>query len=559
MPNKMNTINNLQKHLTSRYQSFLTSPPNVGNSSVMEKSVENIRKRVGEVQGKPATDRIQDALTIAFTKGPKIAIQSHLRYICWGLTEIWGDTNRCILNEQKLFTITINEIQNLKSSEIPISAWRGLLTAYFGYDDKKYSESKNWLALRSMILIFIEEIKNKNKFKPKWVEIIEEHKNLLGNDPCERYSSSILEGNEQVLIPLREELKIPNRSWFWSQLFLSQVKIAIDKNDDDFLRILERLLQQIDNFKYASHDALIMMLERYQKSNMRNLPHIKLRESVISAWGSPHLERNTLWGFTTHEAKLMVKNWLVTKALEDFFNLLQADRAADERRLNFWLRYQQSIDYFHFALGPEVYSNKQVDYATFRKRFNDHICSLTSPGQRGNNAFILLIGNYVVVEFGLTGNACYIYEKNKIGLNFENTYPLDLNRLKSKRISICHLSHSSNWEYNFQQMLASLGIYPDNKLNKSSNIRQQTHSIESLISEFTTNTIKTTSSALNDNENIFIKEGLKIAHDYGLNTEDSRKKGGAFWIYLEKEQGLIADKLSKAGFKYFSGRGWWRK
>ena len=553
-------LENIQKHFVIRHQEYSTTPPVIGNVAEIDKAVEHIKKRVGEIQGKPATDRIQEALSLVFNEGPKIALKSHLRYICWGLSEPWGNTNKRIITESDLFNKTLLEIQKIQSSEIPMSAWRGLLAAYFGYEES-FSSTKNWLALRDMLSVHFKTIKNQKKFQPSWLIVLEEHEDLLSETPCERYGNAILSGNDSILVPLRDELKIPNTSWFWDKLFLSQVKIATEKNDNEFISLLDRLLSQIVNFKFSSDTALKMMLERYQQSNQRNIPHIPLRESAIESWGSPHLQMNARWGAVKAEAKLMVKTWLVTKALEDFFNLLQADRAADERRLNFWLRYQQSIDYFHFALGPDAATNRQTDYVSFKNRFRDHICNLTSPGQRSNNAFILSLGNYLVIEFGVTGNACYIYEKNKILLDLSIRRPLDLNYLKDKRKVLFHLSHQSGWEYNFEQRLERIGIYPDKKLNQIQQPLNKNVNNEYLGEKITPKLKQSEKTKIYSqaNENIFITAGIKIAEMYSLETEDFRSKGGAFWVRFDIEKGLVAEKLHRAGFKYYAGRGWWKK
>lgn len=537
-------LENIQRHCSIRHQAYSITPPVIGNPTSIEKSVENIKKRVGDIQGKPATDRIQEALSLIFNKGPKIALTSHLRYICWGLSEPWGDNKRRVLTESDLFDETIREIEK-RRKEIPMSAWRGLLAAYFGYEES-FDKPKNWESLRNMLLAHFDTIKNEKRFKPTWLIVLEEHNNLLSETPCDRYSNTIINGNESTLIPLREELKIPNTSWFWDKLFLSQVKFATEKNDNDFIKLLDRLLSQIVNFKFSSDTALKMMLERYQQSNQRNVPHIALRESVIESWGSPHLQMNARWGAVKPEAKLMVKTWLVTKALEDFFNLLQADRAADERRLNFWLRYQQSIDYFHFALGPDAATNRQTDYVSFKNRFRDHICTLTSPGQRSNNAFILSLGDYLVIEFGITGNACYIYEKSRMQLNLATKRPLDLNFLKDRGKDLFHLSHQSGWEYNFEHRLESIGIYPDKKLS-SMQPKQQTYN-----------------NSFDPSETL----RMLVSEGYSFEINDDRKNSGVFWIlcdinsktfYNNTSSKTVSEKLQRAGFKYHAGRGWWKK
>ncbi len=552
MSAQMNSIlEELRQHLAIRNNEYKDNPGLIGNQLSIEKAVENIKKKVGEKQGKPAADRIQEALTILFIKGPETALKSHLRYICWGLVEPWGTTHKRILTEPVLFDKTIHELEKLKSSEISMSAWRGLLAAYFGWvpDDPSPTGFRNWLELRRLLSKRFEVKKIKQDgFRPIWLHVLSEHTNLLGENPCDRYGSSLLSNDDSILKPLREELRIPPDSWFWSELLLSQIKAAVHGNDAVFLSALDKLLPQIEKFSFSTNDALTMILERYQQSAQRNLQHPQLSEEVIKAWGSPHLKRNALWGLVKSEVKSMVQNWLVVKALDDFFRLLQEDRAADERRLNFWLRYQQSIDYFHFALGPGANDNTQQDYQSFRTRFRDHICRLSSPGKRENNAFILKLGDYWVVEFGATGNACYMYEKNNIPFDIGKS-SLDMYYLKSKTKKIFWLSHHSDWEWEFEQKLKEIGINPDTDKQALKGTRRISYPP---IEQHAVSTPTIT-------RNPFLAAGMKIAEDYRLETQDELAKGGAFWVLWKNDKGLIADKLRHCGFKYYQSRGWWKK
>ncbi len=544
-------LEELRQHLAVRNYEYKDNPGLIGNQLSIETAVENIKKKVGEKQGKPATDRIQEALTILFKKGPEIALRSHLRYICWGLVEPWGDTHKRILTDPVLFDKTIHEIEKLKSSEISISAWRGLLAAYFGWvpGDPSPTGFKNWLELRRLLSKRFDTKKNtQDGFRPIWLHVLSEHINLLGDNPCDRYGPSLLSNDDSILEPLREDLRIPPNSWFWSELLLSQIKAATHGNDAVFFNALDKLLPQIANFSFSANEALKIILERYQISSQRNTQHLALSEEVINAWGSPHLERNARWGLVKSEVKSMVQNWLVVKALDDFFRLLQEDRAADERRLNFWLRYQQSIDYFHFALGPGANDNPQQDYQSFRTRFRDHICKLSSPGKRENNAFILKLGDFWVVEFGAVGNACYMYEKNGIPFDIGTNW-LDLNFLKDRKKAIFRLSHMSGWEWDFEQKLKEIGIHPDSDkelLKREVRIPNP---------KFDKHIVSTPVSIRNP----FLAAGMKIAEDYRLETQDELARGGAFWVLWKSDKGLIADKLRHCGFKYYQSRGWWKK
>jgi hypothetical protein len=545
-------LNNLERHLLIRLSEYQSNPVLIGNLASIEKAVTNIRKNVGNIQGRPTEDRIQEALTLLFTKGPDVALKTHLRYVFWGLIEPWGDKQKRALADAGLFNKIVREIEKLESFDIPFSAWRGLVSAYFGWVpvDREQVEFKNWLELRRLIL---SRVRYKQEgFKPAWFIVLIEHINLLGDSPCDRYGSALLNGDDAILKPLKDELKIPNISWFWSDLFLSQVKSAAETDDDRFLNHIEKLLPKVSEYKFSADAALTILLERYNQSKQRARPHILLREEAINFWGSPHLERNARWGQVKAETKAMIQNWLVVKALDDFFRLLQEDNAADERRLNFWLRYQQSIGYFHFALGPEANQNRHKDYQSFRTRFRDHICQLTSQGKRENNAFLLQIGRYWIVEFGAIGNACYIYESNNVPFDIASRY-MNLYILKDKRKAILNLSHNSDWEYRFDKKLNEIGIYPDKDLSLSKREIRNPHSkIDNPETKRFSHATLTYSSA--------ISEGKKIAEDYALKIDDQRYQiGGGFWILWDKPLGPIAERLSRAGYKFYQGRGWWHK
>ena len=212
------------------------------------------------------------------------------------------------------------------------------------------------------------------------------------------------------------------------------------------------------------------------------------------------------------------------------------------------MRYQQSIDYFHFALGPGANDNTQQDYQSFRTRFRDHICRLSSPGKRENNAFILKLGDYWVVEFGATGNACYMYEKNNIPFDIGKS-SLDMYYLKSKTKKIFWLSHHSDWEWEFEQKLKEIGINPDTDKQALKGTRRISYPT---IEQHAVSTPTIT-------RNPFLAAGMKIAEDYRLETQDELAKGGAFWVLWKNDKGLIADKLRHCGFKYYQSRGWWKK
>jgi very-short-patch-repair endonuclease len=52
---------------------------------------------------------------------------------------------------------------------------------------------------------------------------------------------------------------------------------------------------------------------------------------------------------------------------------------------------------------------------------------------------------------------------------------------------------------------------------------------------------------------------LSFLFDHGLKSEDNRKKGGALWIFANEGDASISSQLGAWGFKYATGKGWWKK
>ena len=54
------------------------------------------------------------------------------------------------------------------------------------------------------------------------------------------------------------------------------------------------------------------------------------------------------------EAREMILGWLRRRLIKDFFELLSEDRAAEPRRLNYWLRFEPAIEDMWFVLGSQA-------------------------------------------------------------------------------------------------------------------------------------------------------------------------------------------------------------
>lgn len=73
-----------------------------------------------------------------------------------------------------------------------------------------------------------------------------------------------------------------------------------------------------------------------------------------------------------------------------------------------------------FALVPQARQHRGQNFIDFEKRAQGRLLSLEAPGVPNNNAFVMKMGKWVVVEFGAEGNACFIFSADEL--------PFDLSR-----------------------------------------------------------------------------------------------------------------------------------
>ena len=116
----------------------------------------------------------------------------------------------------------------------------------------------------------------------------------------------------------------------------------------------------------------------------------------------------------TTSAREMVNGWLKVRLIKDFFGLLSEDRSADSRRLNYWLGFEPMIQDMWFALGADAVSDPRKEYGEFRQRANGRLLDLAGSTPTSNNAFLMHFGEYLVIEFGITDNACFVYRYDRL-------------------------------------------------------------------------------------------------------------------------------------------------
>jgi hypothetical protein len=290
-----------------------------------------------------------------------------------------------------------------------------------------------------------------------------------------------------------------------------------------------------------------------------------LRDAAIALIGNPWLHR-TAWdsyvldqnGQPDDDAREMVNGWLKVRLIKDFFDLLSEDRSADSRRLNYWLGFEPMIEDMWFALGADAMSDRRKDYAEFRQRANGRLLDLVGATPTINNAFLMHIGEYVVIEFGITGNACFAYRYNdlpariKRRLNSGTTQALiDIAELKEAGYEV-RLLHQGSWEPKFDAAICPLlGFMPSGGGDpRSSRGAVPAKNVQDVRTSAPVYPWRTSFSRL---------DFERFISRFGLAVDDRLHKGGCLWVRTDAANAQVCESLKNWGFSYRDGKGWWRE
>jgi hypothetical protein len=387
--------------------------------------------------------------------------------------------------------------------------------------------------------------------QPEWAEMIEDHADLLTEDPVSRYARKLLEGDPEEVNQIKSKLEIQDGSWLMHRLILAQIAAATRESDVSFGSRTNALLRLLEKHPLLENAGLALILDRYAAIRLRE-PNTVLRDRAVSSWGNPTFRRHSpQWSRVSESAKEMIAKWAKLDIIKEFFEILSEDRLTDQRRLKFWQRYHEQIDGMYFALGSTALNAQDADAKRVRTKMGEHLLVLKRGGSPSNNAFIMLMGEIVVVEFGLKGNACFFYKKE--GLPFSLRYevsgdgeglrsPNHLERLIHKDSSF------QTWEDKFEAALQARDI----RTRARASPRSQAPRVAAP-------DLQETSDAGSSNN--FSRRALEaFVREHQLVVADNTDRGGNVWVISPAQSGPIANVLRSWGFSYSDKRqSWWRK
>jgi hypothetical protein len=229
--------------------------------------------------------------------------------------------------------------------------------------------------------------------------------------------------------------------------------------------------------------------------------------------------------------------------------------------LEFWKRYVNAIDDIHFALGTDARSSRTRDFVELRTKMKGRTVPLIDAVS-SNNAFVMTIGDLVVVEFSGRANALYGYDRRH-GLPFDMSMPVVTakdrrNSLKSGRRHIW-LKHGdgihgwNKWEEMFEATLREhFHVEPIARAKIAKPPKQ---------SERSSNPTPAPDSRFVSGSGAvpYSRTGLnQFAAEQGLEVLDNTSLGGNLWIRSPQWSPLVVRVLSAWGFKFKAEKGWWK-
>jgi hypothetical protein len=187
-----------------------------------------------------------------------------------------------------------------------------LLSAYFEFDGKIAEEltRKQWYEVRNILDLQLDTIVSANPV-PQWALALFEHRNLLREFPCKRYSPGLLNGGTKEFDYILAALGISDKSWVLRESAFGVIHAACDELEDAiFLTHVPVLLDLILKHPLIKAEALAMVLSRYAK--ILSPPENKqLYEFSIELWGYPLLKKNLKnWDAAGEAATQLVIGWL---------------------------------------------------------------------------------------------------------------------------------------------------------------------------------------------------------------------------------------------------------
>lgn len=479
-----------------------------------------------------------------------------LRLLCHGCAHYLADDQYVLLGDENALRSLLDDVA--RHSQEPRRFRRlfdGLLRAYLAVD-RQAGWFKGACArqgneyLRQFLSQRFADIRSLEP-RPDWAHVLESYPEVLSSDPGSRFAREWLKGNSSEFNEASRGLSLTSASWLAAETLRAALETATAQGDPIFTSHIPAFLSEASEKRFLSlrDDIYARLLSRYASISIPPV-HPDLRDALVVAWKNPWLARNdTTWGRVSDAARKMVAGWLKLELIHQFFEVLSEDGRQDRSRFEFWRSYHDKMDDVYFALGSRSYHSKSPDMVKLRHALEGRLLELTGT-EPDNNAFIMCMGEVVVVEFSKKGNAAYRYSRSEL--------PLDSSQ---RSIRITGLKHDSTqrmlhagargftWQERFARVLAP-----------PSSVR----TARSVVEPARTTPVRASRQASagpgkhGEGHVSTLQEISTFARFNGIAIEDHRTKGGNLWLRVDDADPAVVEHLAAWGFAYRPGRGWWR-
>ncbi|MES2185814.1 MAG: EH signature domain-containing protein [Pseudomonadota bacterium] len=567
-------MNSLHRQLSEAMAPNLVfRAPVWGNPRAMSEALRDVRNTLsGADAGLPDKNVLQQSLH-RFASTQAVANFTELKHVCYGITVPLGDKKWSLIDREPLFHSLLELVERYgREAKQYRRCYQGLLNGYFGFEKQTASVEgqENWFRLRTYLdqkLTTVVQSAAQRDLPVDWLNTLSAHRNLLTDDPCSRYATGLRQGRADEFRSLCSTLGIASTSWVWDEALMAYVAAVCRGDDLHFQRDMPGVLDLVNGrseirlAQLLGTRATAMAVARY--ANCGDRPeHPDLRDTSLRCIGNPWVNRTAWDAHVRHEsARQMVESWIKRRLIKDFFELMTHDGGADLRRLNYWLKREPEISDMWFVLGADARNNRSVAFEELRARMLGRRRSLDDPNPQ-NNAFVMRIGPLLVIEFGVTGNACYAFAASDFKADLDK--PLLTIHVLKQRTGASRLSHGGSWEskfdYELRRMLQSV---PSHKGELPARpppapIVRTPHAPAWSPDAAPRVEAPAGPGVMNAFQTVKIIAACK---QHGVLWEDNRPKQGAFWVLMQSRSQHVgfAALLETHGFAYAPGKGFWIK
>ena len=556
---EMNAPLNMLRIGLRPFAAGLRAPEALSDPSDMVRARQQVHQDHGGA-GIIANSRSIMAAIASFRRSGKVDGFSDLKYVCLGMVAI-DQHGWCAIAEDRLRNRVTELVEGQSEMRRRVRCFQALLSSYWAFpiNGKQASDEAKagWRELRSWLRAERERIVKSKEPKPPWFAALTKHVALLTDKPCEKFGAALLRGDSAELRDAMESLVIPSDSWVLEEAVIAQMQAGCNLTDEPFKGTLQNLINigsgrgGVELGESLRLRSVGLLVSRYAKCRERP-EHMALRDAAVTIVGNPWLRRANwdAWvvdsrGKPDDQSREMINGWLKRRLITDFFELLSVDGTGDRRRVDYWLRFEPAIEDMWFALGSDAQNRRGEQFNDFRNRAKGRLLDLDGT-TADNNAFVMRVGRYLLVEFGAKGNAMYVFEWDSLGKPLLETLTsgrarasVVIHRLKSSN-NVERLIHrdlaAQTWEQKFDDSLVPrIGSRPSAAPRRVGAVRRVR------------------------NEGFSPDTWSLFARMHGLRLEDNRSRQGALWVLGVEQPSHVVAQLKAWGFKPRAPRGWYKE